>query len=124
MLLMCCTHYARFNMGFPDSSVGTQSACDAGDPGLIPRLGRSAGEGIGYPLQCSGLENSMNCYSSGGCKESDMTEQPLEYASKFGKLSNGHGTGKSQFPFQSQRKTIPKKVQTTTQLHSSHMLAK
>ena len=51
MLLMCCTHYARFNMGFPDSSVGTQSACDAGDPGLIPRLGRSAGEGIGYPLQ-------------------------------------------------------------------------
>ena len=36
--------------GFPDSSVGKESACNAGDPGLIPGLGRSAGEGIGYPL--------------------------------------------------------------------------
>ena len=39
--------------GFPDSSVGKESACNAGDPSLIPRLGRSAGEGIGYPLQNS-----------------------------------------------------------------------
>ena len=39
--------------GFPDSSVGKESACNAGDPGLIPGLGRSAGEGIGYPLQYS-----------------------------------------------------------------------
>ena len=39
--------------GFPDSSVGKESACNAGDSGLIPRLGRSAGEGIGYPLQYS-----------------------------------------------------------------------
>ena len=39
--------------GFPDSSVGRESACNAGDPGLIPGLGRSAGEGIGYPLQYS-----------------------------------------------------------------------
>ena len=38
---------------FPDSSVGKASACNAGDPGSIPGLGRSAGEGIGYPLQCS-----------------------------------------------------------------------
>ena len=38
-------------MGFPDSSVGKESACNAGDPGLIPRSRRSAGEGIGYPLQ-------------------------------------------------------------------------
>ena len=38
---------------FPDSSVGKESACNAGDPGLIPGLGRSAGEGIGYPLQYS-----------------------------------------------------------------------
>ena len=36
-----------------DSSVGKESACNAGDPGLIPGLGRSAGEGIGYPLQYS-----------------------------------------------------------------------
>ena len=40
-------------MGFPDSSVGKESACNAGDPGLISGLGRSAGEGIGYPLQYS-----------------------------------------------------------------------
>ena len=39
--------------GFPDSSVGKESACNAGDPGSIPGWGRSAGEGIGYPLQYS-----------------------------------------------------------------------
>ena len=39
--------------GFSDSSVGKESACNAGDPGLIPGLGRSTGEGIGYPLQYS-----------------------------------------------------------------------
>ena len=38
---------------FPDSSVGKESACNAGDSGLIPGSGRSAGEGIGYPLQYS-----------------------------------------------------------------------
>ena len=47
-----------------------------------------------------------------------------QYASKFGKLSSDHRTGKSQFSFQSQRRAMPKNVQTTTQLHSSHMLAK
>ena len=40
-------------MGFPDSLVGKESACNAGDPGLIPGSGRSPGEGIGYPLQYS-----------------------------------------------------------------------
>ena len=40
-------------MGFPDSSVGEESACNAGDPSLIPGSGRSLGEGIGYPLQYS-----------------------------------------------------------------------
>ena len=39
--------------GFPDSSVGKGSSCKAGEPGSIPGLGRSAGEGIGYPLQYS-----------------------------------------------------------------------
>ena len=43
---------------------------------------------------------------------------------KFGKLSSGYRTGKGQFSFQSQRKAMPKNVQTTAQLHSSHMLAK
>ena len=46
-----------------------------------------------------------------------------QYASKFGKLSSGHRTGKGQFSFQSQRKAMPKNVQTTAQWHSSHMLA-
>jgi len=40
-------------MGFPDSSVGEESTCNAGDPGLIPALERSTGEGIGYSLQYS-----------------------------------------------------------------------
>ena len=39
--------------GFPDSSVGKETTCNAGDPGWIPGLGKSAGEGIGYPLQYS-----------------------------------------------------------------------
>ena len=47
-----------------------------------------------------------------------------QYASKFEKLSSGHRTGKGQFSFQSQWKAIPKNVQTTAQLHSSHMLVK
>ena len=47
-----------------------------------------------------------------------------QYASKFGKLSSGHRTGRGQFSFQSQRKAMPKNVQTITQLHSSHMLVK
>ena len=41
------------NMGFPGSSAGKESTCNAGDPSLIPRVGRPNGEGIGYPLQDS-----------------------------------------------------------------------
>ena len=47
-----------------------------------------------------------------------------QYASKFGKLSSGHRTGKGQFSFQSQKKAMPKNEQTIVQLHSSHTLAK
>ena len=47
-----------------------------------------------------------------------------QYASKIGKLSSGHRTGKGPFSFQSQRKAMPKNAQTTTQLHSSHTLVK
>ena len=49
--------------------MGKESACNSGDLGSIPGLGRSSGGGKGYPLQYSGLENSW------GRKESDMTEQ-------------------------------------------------
>ena len=53
----------------------------------------------------------------------DSVKVLTQYASKFGKLSSGRRTGKGQFSFQSQQKTVPKHVQTTTQLHSFHMLA-
>ena len=77
--------------GFPCGSAGKESACNAGDLGLIPGFGRSPGEGKGYPLQYSGLENSMdytvlrvaksrtqlsNCHSSHNayCKEANSPE--------------------------------------------------
>ena len=47
-----------------------------------------------------------------------------QYASKFGELFSGHRTGKCQFSFQSQRRAMPKNLQTNAQLHSSHMLEK
>ena len=47
-------------LGFPCGSAGKESVCNAGDLGSIPGLGRSPGEGKGYPLQYSGLENSMD----------------------------------------------------------------
>ena len=52
--------YVIFFRGFPGNSAGKESACNAGVPGSIPGLGRSSGEGNGYPLQYSGLENSIN----------------------------------------------------------------
>ena len=62
-------------MSFPGSSAGKESICNAGDLGSIPGLGRSPGGSKGYPLQCSGLENAMDCtYSSWGRRQSDMTE--------------------------------------------------
>ena len=54
--------------GFPGSSVGKESVCNTGDPGSIPGLGRSAGEGIGYPLQYSGLKSSTDCIAHGVTK--------------------------------------------------------
>ena len=54
----------------------------------------------------------------------DAVKVLTQYASKFGKLSSGHRTGKGQFSFQSQRKSMQKNVQTTAQLHSSHTLVK
>ena len=60
--------FALCHKGFPDSSVGKESACNEGDLGSIPGLGRSPGEGKGYPLQYSGLENSMNCIVHGVTK--------------------------------------------------------
>ena len=50
----------NFKVGFLCGSAGKESACNAGDLGSIPGLGRSPGKGNGYPLQYSGLENSMD----------------------------------------------------------------
>ena len=68
------------NWGFPCSSVGKESSCSAGDPGSIPGLGRSPGEGNGDPLQYPCLEKSHGQRSLVGCspwgrKESDTTER-------------------------------------------------
>ena len=150
-------------MTFPGVSAGKESAFNAGDMGLIPGLGRSTGEGKGYPLQCSGLQNPTDCIVHRVAKSwtwlSDFhftwlaPKQVLHtivywlkfflcfnliqskprylfycskntyYANKFGKLSSGHRTRKIQFSFQSQRKAMPKNVQTTEELNLSHMLA-
>ena len=50
---MICVFLCLTYQGFPDSSVGKESACSSGYPGSIPGLGRSPGKGIGYTLQCS-----------------------------------------------------------------------
>ena len=55
-------------MGFPCGSAGKESAYSVGDLGLIPRLGRSPGEGYGYSLQYSGLEHSVDCVVHGVAK--------------------------------------------------------
>ena len=67
-------------MGFPDSSIGKESACNVGYPSSIPVSGRPTEEGMGYPRQYSCLENPMDGrtlvgYSPWGHKESDMTER-------------------------------------------------
>ena len=54
--------------GFLGSSAGKEYSCNAGDPGSIPGWGRSHGEGVGYPFQYSGLENSMDCIFMGSLK--------------------------------------------------------
>ena len=72
--------FIRVNKGFSGGSDSKESACSAGDLGLIPGLGRSPGEGNSYPLQYSCLENphgqrSLAGYSPRGCKGLDTTEQ-------------------------------------------------
>ena len=65
-----CPHlvFSFLCLGFPCGSPGKESACNAGDFSLIPGLGRSPGGGKGYPLQYSGLENSMDCIVHGVTK--------------------------------------------------------
>ena len=87
-------------------------------------------------LECEvkwALENITTNKASGGdgipvelfqVLKDDAVKVLHSICQQFGKLSSGHRTGKGQFSFQSQRKAMPKNAQTTTQLHSSHMLIK
>ena len=78
----------EYQLGFPGGSDGKELTCNAGDPGLIPGLGQSPGEGNVYPLQC--LENLMDrgawwsTYRPWGCKESDRTERLILSTFLFG----------------------------------------
>ena len=83
-------------------------------------------------LECEvkwALESTTTSKASGGdgipvelfqILKGDAVKVLHSYASKYGKLSSGHRTGKCQFSFQSQRKAMPKNAQSTIQLHSSH----
>ena len=80
-----------------------------------------------------GMFQVQSIYCSGGygipvelfqILKDDAVKVRTQYASKFGKLSSGHRTGKGQFSFQSQRKAMTNNAQTTTQLHSSRTLVK
>ena len=69
----------HYRLGFPGGSDGKESTCNVEDLGLIPDWGRSPGEGNGYPLQYSCLENphgqrSLMGYHLWACKESDKTD--------------------------------------------------
>ena len=63
---------SNYRKGFPCGSAGKESACYAGDLGLIPGLGRAPGEGNSYPLQYSALENSMGCVVHGDHKSGTL----------------------------------------------------
>ena len=65
----------QVSLGFPCDSAGKESTYNARNLGSTPGLGKSPGERKGYPLQYSGLENSMDCIVRGIEKESDTTEQ-------------------------------------------------
>ena len=72
-------HDFDHHSAIPSNSADKESTCNARDSSLIPGLGRSSGDGIGFPLQYSCLENphglkSLAGYSSWGCQELDMTE--------------------------------------------------
>ena len=68
ILLVTLYYLYDLSYSFPCGPAGKESACNVGVLGLIPGLGRSSGEGKGYPLQYSGLENSMDCIVYGVAK--------------------------------------------------------
>ena len=81
------SHVLMYYESFPDSSIGKESACNTGDPSLIPGLGRSAGEGIGYPLQYSWASLVAQLVKNLPCNAGDLGSIP-----RLGK-SPGEGKG-------------------------------
>ena len=73
---------------FPDSSAGKEFACNAGDPSLIPGLGRSPGEGIGYPLQYSWAFLVAQDGKESSCNGGDLSSIPRVERSPEGGNSN------------------------------------
>ena len=94
---------------FPDSSVGKESTCNAGDPGLIPGLERSSGEGIGYPLHYSWASLVAQLVKKSACNAGDLGSipglgrspgegkgYPLQYSGLENSMEcTGHGLVKS-----------------------------
>ena len=68
VFVLFCAAFFNYSKISAYSSANKESACDAGDPCVIPGLGRSPGEGNSYPLQYSGLENAMDCIVPGVTK--------------------------------------------------------
>ena len=85
------TSFILKQLSFPHISVGKESACNAGDPSLIPGSGKNAGEGIGYPLQYSWASLVAQLVKESACNEGDLGS-----ISGLGR-SPGEGTG---YPFQ------------------------
>ena len=77
----------KVTLGFPGSSSGKKSACNAGDPGLIPGLGRSLEEGISYPLQCSWASLVGSAGKESACSVENWGSIPGL------RRSSGEGTG-------------------------------
>ena len=69
-LIIVCLPQLKGNQGFPDGSAGKESAFNAGDLGSTPGFGRAPGEGKGYPLKYSGLENPMDLCTVHGVAKS------------------------------------------------------
>ena len=89
---------------FPDSSIGKESACNAGDTGSIPGSGRYPGEGIGYPLQYSGLENPMDCTVCGAAKSRTRLS---DFHFTYGQRGTWSDLVRKKIPLAASWRTIP-----------------
>ena len=84
--------------GFTGGSDGKESVCNVGDPGSIPGVGISPGEGDGYPLQYSGLENSMDCVVHGVAKsQTRLSNFQFHKAGREGKRGKHVSSGISSY---------------------------